>query len=451
MRAASTLSVSATAAVPRYTSYPTAPHLRAELAGAAREQLLAAARVAPSVSVYIHIPYCDRLCWFCGCHTRHTLKYEPVEAYVGVLETEVRVWSRALGMRPTLSALHLGGGSPSLLREPELELLSRSLREAFDFLPDAEISVELDPSDGCEAIVPALARLGMNRASIGVQDFSAEVQAAINRPQTYEQTASLVEVLRAHGVRSLNIDALYGSPKQTFERLEHTVEQVLSLAPDRIALFGYAHVPWMKKHQRLIAERDLPSGEERLAQAIGASNRIAAAGYARIGIDHFAKPGDSLAIASAEGRLRRNFQGYTTDHAEVLIGLGASAIGQTRSAIVQNEIATGQYRAAIGTGSPATARGFVLDREDQIRAWIIERLMCDLAFRFDSLHAAFGKFAAPCESLARQVAAESGVGLCTVDDGVFRIPEEARPFVRVVASRFDAYLENSQARYSRAV
>ena len=451
MRIAPNLPASAAAAVPRYTSYPTAPHLRAESAGAAREQLLAAARIAPTVSVYVHIPYCDRLCWFCGCHTRHTLKYEPVEAYVGALESEIRVWSRLLTIRPNLSALHLGGGSPSLLREPELERLSGCLREAFEFLPEAEISVELDPSDGCEAIVPALASLGMNRASIGVQDFSAEVQAAINRPQTFEQTARLVEALRAHGVRSLNIDALYGLPKQNFERLEHTVEQVLSLAPDRIALFGYAHVPWMKKHQRLIAESDLPSGEERLAQAIGASNKIAAAGYARIGIDHFARPGDSLAIASAEGRLRRNFQGYTTDNAEVLIGLGASAIGQTRSAIVQNEIATGQYRATIETGSPATARGFVLDREDQIRAWIIERLMCDLAFRFDSLCAAYGELAAPCESLARRVAAEIGAGICTVDDGVFRISEEARPFVRVVASRFDAYLENSQARYSRAV
>jgi oxygen-independent coproporphyrinogen-3 oxidase len=439
-----------TTTVPRYTSYPTAPHLRAEHAAAARDRLAAAARAARSVSVYVHVPYCDRLCWFCACHTRHTLQYEPVVAYVSLLEKEIGVWSRLLGKQPKLSALHLGGGSPSLLRPAEIDRLSLRLREAFEFLPDAEISVELDPSDGCEEAIPALARLGMNRASIGVQDFSPQVQTAINRPQTFEQTARLIAALREHGIRSLNIDALYGLPKQNWERLEATLEGVLSLSPDRIALFGYAHVPWMKKHQRMIDESDLPSGEERLMHAASAAEKIAAAGYARIGIDHFAMKGDSLAVASAQGRLRRNFQGYTTDQADVLIGFGASAIGRTRTAIVQNEVAVGRYQAALEAGTPATGRGALLDRDDEIRAWIIERLMCDFGFRFDRLNAEFAE-SADYVALARRVADECGVQECVADEHGFRIACEVKPYARIVASRFDAYLETSQARYSRAV
>ncbi len=291
----------------------------------------------------------------------------------------------------------------------------------------------------------------MTRASIGVQDFSPQVQEAINRPQTFDETRRVVEALRNSGVRSLNIDALYGLPRQTRERLQDTIEKVIALSPDRIALFGYAHVPWMKKHQRLIDESELPGPAERMAQAASAGAQIAAAGYRRIGIDHFARPSDSLAKAQEEGRLRRNFQGYTDDAASVLIGIGASSISQSPLAIVQNEVAIGRYRAAVDGGRLAPARGIVLGRDDRIRAWIIERLMCDFGFSFARLRNEFGGDADEYVALADSIAAGDREGLCVVTDGGFEIRETARPFTRIVASRFDAHLQNGPARYSKAV
>ncbi|GAB4348055.1 MAG: oxygen-independent coproporphyrinogen III oxidase [Oricola sp.] len=438
-------------AVPRYTSYPTAPHFTDQSGLAIARSRLERLPDGEAVSLYLHIPFCDRLCWFCGCHTKHTLKYAPVEAYVGALLREMTTVRETAGRQLRLAHLHLGGGSPSMLRQPDIERLALALRENFELGPDTEISIEIDPSDVTPETLKGFAALGVTRASVGVQDFSEAVQQAINRPQTFEQTRDVIEALREAGVRSLNIDALYGLPLQTEERLVTTIDKVVSLSPDRIALFGYAHVPWLKKHQTLIREEDLPDTMERYRHAGLAADRIAGAGYDRIGIDHFAKPSDSMAIAAREGRLFRNFQGYTTDACRTLIGLGASSISSYGDAYVQNIVPTSQYEKTVLEGRLSAARGVQLSSDDLIRGYMIERLMCDFAISFDRLEERFGPAARPYVAEARLAAASDRFGLTEADDEGFRIRGEARAFTRIVASWFDAYLNDSSVRYSKAV
>ncbi|MCI5076358.1 oxygen-independent coproporphyrinogen III oxidase [Oricola sp.] len=437
--------------VPRYTSYPTAPHFTDQDGLAIARSRLQRLPDGEAVSLYLHIPYCDRLCWFCGCHTKHTLKYAPVETYVGALIQELATVRETAGRRLRLAHLHLGGGSPSMLRQPDLERLSLALRANFEIDAQTEVSVEIDPSDVTDETLKGLVALGVTRASVGVQDFSDAVQEAINRPQTFEQTRDVIAALRATGIRSLNIDALYGLPLQTETRLMSTIDKVLSLSPDRIALFGYAHVPWMKKHQTLIRDEDLPGTMERFHHAALAADRIAAAGYDRIGIDHFAKPADAMAVAAREGRLFRNFQGYTTDDCRTLIGVGASSISSYGDAYVQNIVPTAQYQKTVQDGRLSAMRGVQLTLDDRIRAYMIERLMCDFAFSFDALEQRFGYAARPYVAEAKIAVANDGFGLCEIADGRFRVRDEARPFTRVVASFFDAYLDDRAVRYSKAV
>ncbi len=265
--------------LPRYTSYPPANHFQPGGGLALRDDFVRAVNEAASISAYIHIPYCDRLCWFCGCHTKQTLRYEPVQTYVTALVAEIGLWQKKLAARPRLSRLHLGGGSPSLLQDADLKRLRAALDGAFSIDADTEISIEIDPSDIRDGSIDALIEFGMTRASIGVQDFDAAVQQAINRPQGYDITKSLVVNLRAAGVRSINIDALYGLPLQTRDRLARTIAQVIEIAPDRIALFGYAHVPWLKPHQKLIRDEDLPDTVDRFAHSRMAAAMITEAGY----------------------------------------------------------------------------------------------------------------------------------------------------------------------------
>lgn len=437
--------------VPRYTSYPTAPHFTDQAGLAIAQSRLQRLADDEAVSLYLHIPYCDRLCWFCGCHTKHTLKYAPVEAYVGALITELATVRQTAGRPLRLAHLHLGGGSPSMLRRPEFERLATALRANFEIGAATEVSVEIDPSDVTDETLAGLVALGVTRASVGVQDFDDAVQAAINRPQTFEQTRDVIAALRATGIHSLNIDALYGLPLQTEERLMATLEKVVSLRPDRIALFGYAHVPWLKKHQTLIRDQDLAGTMDRFRHAGLAADRIADAGYRRIGIDHFALPGDAMAVAAEEGRLHRNFQGYTTDACRTLIGVGASSISSYDDAYVQNIVPTAQYEKTVLDGHLSAMRGVQLSLDDRIRGHMIERLMCDFAISFDALEQKFGYAARPYIAEAKIAAANDPFRLCAVSGGRFLIREEARPFTRIVASRFDAYLNEGSARYSKAV
>jgi oxygen-independent coproporphyrinogen-3 oxidase len=441
----------AASSVPRYTSYPPANHFQLGIGAKLIEPFLAAIERSEQASLYIHIPYCDRLCWFCGCHTKQTLSYAPIETYVGTLIEELRLLRNHLTRKPTLSRIHLGGGSPSLLRPAELAALKQAIDSTFTFEPSCEISIEIDPSDVGSTTIPSLTTFGMNRASIGVQDFDPQVQAAINRIQSYEVTRDVVEDLRRNGISKINIDILYGLPHQDIARLLSTVEKVLSLKPERIALFGYAHVPWVKPHQRLIPEDKLPGPEERVTHARISAKAIREAGYVQIGIDHFALPGDALALAAQNGRLRRNFQGYTDDQSEVLIGLGASALSKFPGGYLQNQVATGRYSAQIKDGFLAYDRGFALNDDDRLRSWVIERLMCDFALRRDDLVNIFGVSALRLWHVACALERSELARIVSLEHGIFSIPEESRHLARHVASHFDAYLASSAFKYSKAV
>lgn len=437
--------------VPRYTSYPTAPHFQASVDGDVYAQWLGQLRPAQSISLYVHIPWCDRLCWFCGCNTKQTLKYDPLKTYLSALENEIETISGLIDPGCRVTALHLGGGSPTMLRPEDMIRLDSALRRKFHFHPDAEISVEMDPNDLDAGRFDALAAIGLTRASIGVQDFDEKVQKAINREQTFEQTREVVEQVRARGVRSVNCDVLYGLPHQTRQSVDRTLEQVVSLKPDRIALFGYAHVPWMKPHQKMIDESVLPDVTERFAQMNRAASALTSAGYTAIGIDHFALPGDSLAIAAASGAMRRNFQGYTSDTADALIGMGASSIGQMPQGYIQNQPSTGEYQRQVDLGRLPVVRGIELSTDDRIRARIIELLMCDFAFSFATIHHEFGGAAETVLDEAEYLANCDSDGVIEFAGGLFQITAKGRPFVRSVASAFDSYFGAGTARHSLAV
>ncbi len=438
------------AAVPRYTSYPTAPHFHEDVSGEVLAGWLSRIGSGEDISLYLHIPFCDRLCWFCACHTRMTRRYEPVAAFLDVLMDEIAMAGDLIGGRGRVRAIHFGGGSPTILQPHDILRLGKALDDAFDIRPDADICVELDPNDMDEARLDAFAQMGMTRASLGVQDFDARVQKAINREQSFEQTRWIVDGVRERGVKSVNLDLLYGLPHQNEASIANTIAKALTLSPDRIALFGYAHVPWFKKHQTMIDEAALPDAQERLAQQNLAAAMVRDAGYQAIGIDHFAKPDDALAVAARHGRLRRNFQGYTEDACETLLGLGPSSVSRLREGYAQNATATGQYERLIRQGRLATARGVELNEDDHARAWVIERLMCDFGF---SAREAIKRFDAVGWQIVDEALActrEHDAMLVREGDH-FLVVDEARPLVRSVAARFDSYLHQGAARHSTVV
>lgn len=438
------------APVPRYTSYPTAPHFHAGITPQIYARWLGEVPANATISLYLHIPYCDRLCWFCGCHTKHTLRYEPVASYLVALYAEIDWVSEQLGGRGLVTAIHLGGGSPTMLSAVDMAVLKTRLAERFTLSPTAEISIEIDPNDLGEDRFDAMAAFGLTRASVGVQDFDERVQRAINRLQSFEQTKHVIDAVRARGVHSVNVDVLYGLPYQTMTSIEATIAQVLSLQPDRTALFGYAHVPWMKKHQQMIPDAALPDVQARFAQSQLAARLLNAGGLESIGFDHFARPTDSLARAAAAGRLRRNFQGYTDDRADILIGLGASAIGQLPQGYVQNITPTGEYQKAVLAGSGATVRGFALTPTDRLHGAAIEALLCGFTLRRDDM-APYGSAGMALYEFAEAMAAEDADDMLRADADSFTVTERGRPFIRAIAARFDSYLGGGTARHSLAV
>lgn len=427
------------ARVPRYTSYPTAPNFSPATGAAFQAGCLAAVDVATPVSVYLHVPFCERLCWFCACHTQGTRTLGPVEAYVAALEAELALVARHLPAGVRMGRLHWGGGTPTILPPALVRRLAAAIRAAIPPAPGLDFSVEIDPSLVDEAKIAALAAEGMTRASLGIQDFDPAVQRAIGREQGFAATARTVGWLRDAGVASLNADLVYGLPHQTPSRLAATLERTLTLAPDRVAIFGYAHVPWAAKRQRLIDEAALPGDEERLALATQAADRLVAAGFAPIGFDHFARQDDALARAARAGRLRRNFQGYTDDACPTLVGLGASSISRFAEGYVQNAAATADWQRRIAAGTLAGVRGHALTEDDRRRGAAIERLLCD--FRLDLDHPDLRAVAA---DVVRRFD-----GLVALDGDRLAIRPEGRPLARLVASAFDAYLA-AGGRFSRA-
>jgi len=437
------------ARVPRYTSYPTAPHFGRGVGSGDLADWITAIPQGAEISLYVHVPFCRRLCWFCACRTQGTQSDTPVIAYLETLRAEIAMLGRLLPDGVRLSRLHWGGGTPTLLSPAMMTDLAGALAGIAPFTEATEFSVEIDPNEIDGARLDALAGAGMNRASIGVQDFDARIQQAIGRPQSYDITRDAALEIRARGVASLNADILYGLPHQDRARITESVQKLLSLSPDRVALYGYAHVPWMAKRQQMIPADALPTPQKRLALFETARRLFLWDGYQEIGIDHFATPGDGLSVARKAGRLRRNFQGYTDDTSEVLIGLGASSISRFPQGYAQNAPATGAYTAAIREGRLATARGHRISEEDRLRGRMIEMLMCDFRVDIAALSAEFALDTARVQAMLAEVAAAFEGHLHLDADGLF-IPPAARPLTRMVARQLDAY-EMDAAGHSPAI
>ncbi len=428
--------------VPRYTSYPTAPHFSPNFGCASYAKQLAKLPAGADLSLYVHFPFCKSLCWYCGCTMKVSRNVKAMSAYTAAVCREIATVASSLGRRRGVSHIHFGGGTPTWgPREGRAEVM-HAIRTAFDVRDDAEIAIEIDPRTMSEGEAQELAGLGFNRASLGVQDFDPAVQEAINRIQSPALVARVADELRRAGITRLNLDLIYGLPLQTVESVRHTVDMAMALDPRRIALFGYAHVPWMKKHQSLLEVHPLPSAEERYALFEAARAGILARGFRQIGLDHFAHPADEMAVADAEQALHRNFQGYTTDTAPVLLGFGASAISALPGAYAQNDTGIESYKASINQGGLATARGRLLTRDDQRRRDLIMALMC----RYEAEVPADLADAA-AQALSPLVAD----GLCFWEEHTLKVPAEARPWVRVVASCFDAYHTPTPGRHARAV
>ncbi len=437
--------------VPRYTSYPTAPHFHAGVNAETYARWLAELPPQAPLSLYLHIAFCAEMCWFCGCHTKITRQYAPVADYMDALWREVDLVGEALPARMAVRHVHFGGGSPTILTPEDFVRTIDHLRARFAVAEDAEIAVELDPRTADEAYVKAMAGAGVTRASIGVQDFNETVQKAINRIQPYEVVERVIAWLRAHGVSGINMDLIYGLPHQTVAGLIDTIDRAVAFEPHRISLFGYAHVPWMKKHQRLIPEEALPDIALRWQQYEAAHDRLVEQGYVAVGLDHFARADDEMALALNDKRLHRNFQGYTTDEAPVLLGFGASGIGSLPQGYVANETAIHAYKDTVRDGRLAVVRGVTLAEDDRLRRAVIERLMCDLAVDLDAVAARFGESGAVFEPDLEALEPLEEDGIVIRDGRRIRVTEDGRPLVRAVCAAFDRYLARGEARHSKAV
>jgi oxygen-independent coproporphyrinogen-3 oxidase len=435
------------APVPRYTSYPTAPHFSAEVGSDTYASWLAALSPGSRLSLYLHIPFCTSLCWYCGCCTKAVRRYEPVADYLRLLHTEIASIARLVPTAHDVTHIHWGGGSPNILSCDDISALADAHRLHFRTREDAEFAIEIDPRGLDESRIAAFARAGVTRVSLGVQDFDPKVQAAINRRQSFEETEWAARTFRSHGIDALNVDLVYGLPHQTRSSLEHTVGKVLELQPSRIAAFGYAHLPSRLKHQALIDTAALPGPVERFAQASRLSRLLARAGYVHIGLDHYALPADPLAA----GALARNFQGYTTDTADALIGLGASAIGRLPQGYVQNHASTAEYARRISETGLATSRGIALTDGDRMRAFVIERLMCDFAFPERELRLRYGSQSEEILREAQALLEADQDRLIERDGETFRVTDRGRPFVRTIAACFDAYIDASTAQHAPGV
>jgi oxygen-independent coproporphyrinogen-3 oxidase len=441
----------ASRATPRYTSYPTAPHFQKDFAQARYRDWLSALDVATPLSLYLHVPFCRQACWYCACNMKLASRYAPVAAYAQTLRKEIALTADALPGRMTISHLHWGGGTPTALSPDDLESLMNEVRAHWDFAPAAEVAIESDPRTLTAEMAARIGALGFTRASFGVQEFDMKVQKAINRIQPPAMVRTSVEQLRRAGVAGINFDLIYGLPFQTVASLVETVKLSAQMRPDRVALFGYAHVPWMSAKQRMIDEATLPGPQERAAQAQAAAQALLAEGYVAIGLDHFALPEDTLAIAAANGALRRNFQGYTTDKAETLIGMGATSIGRTPSGYVHNIVETGAWSRAVESGMLPVAKGLPFAQDDRLRAEVIERLMCDGhvdAAAIGKAHGAPDGWWTDAFHTLEEMATDGLLSLC---DGKVTMTAQGLPLVRIAAAAFDAYLPQSAARHSVAV
>lgn len=441
---------------PRYTSYPTADRFLADFESSHYITALEERQQQtnpPPYSVYVHLPFCASLCYFCACNKIITQDHNRSSSYVDAVLKEMELLEPHLGSTRSTGQLHLGGGTPTFLKANELTKLMEGIQKHFHFTADAELGIEIDPRTVNVETLSFLAELGFNRTSFGVQDFDPEVQQAINRVQPLEMVEMAISASRAVGFESVNTDLIYGLPKQSVESFSKTVDSLVMLRPDRIALYNYAHLPQRFKSQRLINDDDLPSADERLQIFLMATQRLLDAGYEYIGLDHFALPNDELNLARLDHSLQRNFQGYTTRADSDLIGLGVSAIGKVGGTHIQNQRSLKDYRASIADHKLATFRGYVMDQDDLLRSEVIMTLMCSMPVNFTSLNERYNidtrLYFAP-ELAALQPYAEAG--LVRIADNYIQVTAKGRLFVRAISMEFDKYLRQAtSATYSRLI
>jgi oxygen-independent coproporphyrinogen-3 oxidase len=435
---------------PRYTSYPTAPHFTGSIDARITREWLANLPGQAHLSLYLHVPFCSQICSYCGCHTKALRQDAPLTAYKETLLREIELLAKVTPARRVVH-IHWGGGTPSMLGPARLLEIAESLGAHFELDANVEHAIELDPRIVDEPLVEALARAGVTRASLGVQDFNAHVQKAAGREQPFEIVSRSVSLLRAAGIHAINFDLMYGLPRQVVEDVVRTARLAAELAPSRLAVFGYAHVPWFKSHQKMIDASTLAGASERLDQAAAIRDALESEGYEAIGLDHFARPQDPMAVAARKGLLRRNFQGYTVDVADALLPLGVSSIGRLPQGYIANAVDLGGWRRAIEAGEFGTTRGRALTREDVARGEAIERLMCDFAVDYGAIARAHGFDEDMFDDAIPHLSALAEEGLISLDRRRVALTRDGRPFARLAAAAFDAYLHSRAARHSVAV
>lgn len=444
----------ATARLPRYTSYPTAADFTEDVDADAAEQALQKLTAGAPVAAYVHVPFCEKLCWYCGCATTVPNGYRRVSSYVDVLHREIDVWASRMPEHGGLRHLHFGGGSPNSLSCGDFREIVTHIRDKFGARSDLEIDIELDPRTTTDAFIETLAASGVGRASLGVQTLASHVQKAINRIQPRHMVTEKLARLRALGIKRINMDLMYGLPRQTVEDVQDAVRYAAVVGADRVSLFGYAHVPWFAKHQKAIHDADLPGLEERFRQAEAGHELLVSLGYVPIGLDHYALPEDSLTQALDDGTIRRTFQGYTDNPCDTVIGFGPSSISHLPGGFFQTSKTHPDWQVRVGDGELPVVRGVLQDTDDRLRARAIERLMCtmrvDIADIAREMHAPF-RALEPALFAARHL---EPLGLCQVRGTQIMVPEEARMMLRAVASCFDWRLAGAagqQQRHAAAV
>lgn len=442
---------------PRYTSYPTAPHFNESFTHENYIDEITKTNQGnnlPDLSLYFHLPFCDTLCYFCGCNMIVTRNRDRIRNYVKYLKLEIDLIRSRLSSERKVAQLHWGGGTPTHLNPDEITDLSSHIHTHFDFNPDAETGCEIDPRELTREHLAALKNGGFNRISMGVQDFNEKVQKAVNRIQPEDLTRQVVAWVREMGFESINLDIMYGLPFQSSDTFEKTVDKVIDINPDRIALFNFAYVPWLKKHQSLIKPDDLPTAEEKLNTLKMSIEKLTDAGYVFIGMDHFAKPEDELAVALREKKLYRNFQGYSTHAGADLYAMGATSISQFGRVYAQNYKKEKKYLAALDKNILPTARGYYLSDDDMLRRRVITKLMCDFELDFNSIENEFDidfetYFNWGLGNLKEMIADD----LVVIENRSLKVTPMGRMLVRNIAINFDGYIEREEdnARYSRTV
>ncbi len=440
---------------PRYTSYPTAPQWTEDTGADTYERELIQSDPNKPLALYLHIPFCESLCYYCGCNIKITHDTSVASPYVSHLLQEAKTVARLLGKRRNLTQISWGGGTPTFLTPVEITRLHEGIRELFDIDNSAEVSIEIDPRVTSSEQLHRLSELGFNRVSLGVQDFDPEVQKAVNRVQSLELTRGMLQEARSLGFKGINFDLIYGLPFQSVERFQKTIDSVVEIQPDRIALYNYAHLPSLRPHQKILEKFPMPDGDQRVAIFELAYQALISNGYIPIGMDHFARGDDELALALSKGTLYRNFMGYTVKRGTNLIGLGASAIGELENGFFQNVRETNDYEKHIADSGLAVFRGCLFSPEDRERKWVIQRLMCQFRVPFDEFEETFKRPFA--ETYAHELSSLEDFyrdGLLSCDEDALNVSDQGRMFVRNAAMIFDAYLSPTRPQkviYSKTV